>query len=76
MSKRTVYYVNPHEDGWQVKKEKAKRATSVHGTKEEAKQEAIRRAKESKLGQVKIQKRDGTFEEERTYGKDPKRYRD
>jgi len=74
MSKRTVYYVTPHGNKWQVIKEKAKRASSTHSTKEEAKQTAIRLAKENKPAQVKIQRKDGTFEEERTYGKDPRKY--
>ncbi|KYK29715.1 MAG: hypothetical protein AYK19_19340 [Theionarchaea archaeon DG-70-1] len=75
MSKRTVYYVSPHEKGWQVKKEKGQKPSSVHETKEEAIQEAKRLAKKAELGQVKIQKKDGTFQIEYTYGEDPERYR-
>ena len=76
MSKREIYYVSPHGREWQVKKEKGKKASSVHATKEEAIEEAKRLAKRTGLGQVKIQKKDGTFQIEYTYGKDPRKYRD
>jgi uncharacterized protein YdaT len=75
MSKRQVYHVTPHEKGWQVKKEKAERATSIHETKEEAVRSAVALAKGTGLGQVKIHKRTGEIQEERTYGKDPEKYR-
>lgn len=76
MSKREVFYVSPHGNRWQVKKEKGKRATGVYDTKEEAIVEAKRMAKKAVLGQVKIQKKDGTFQIEYTYGDDPSKYRD
>lgn len=74
MSKRTVVYVSPHKKGWQVKKEKAGRASSVHSTKKEAIREAKELAKRAELGQVKIQRKDGTFQTEYTYGEDPEKY--
>lgn len=75
MAKRTVVYVSPHEKGWQVKKEKAKKASSVHRTKEEATKGAKELAKKAELGQAKIQKKDGTFQTEYIYGEDPKKYK-
>jgi hypothetical protein len=75
VSKRQIYHVTPHEKGWQVKKEGAERAASIHPTKEEAIRDAVTLAKKADLGQVKIHKRTGEIQEERTYGKDPERYR-
>jgi len=75
VSERQVYHVTPHEKGWQVKKEGAEKATSIHETKKEAVENAVALAKKADLGQVKIHKRTGEIQEERTYGKDPRRYR-
>lgn len=72
MGKRTVYYVSPQGDGdWKVKKEGATKATNVYANKEDAVQRAKELAKNQELGQVKIQKSDGKFQTEHTYGKDP-----
>jgi len=73
MSERAKYHVSPHENGWQVKKEKASRPARVCGTKEEAIEEAKRIAKNNPLGQVIIHKKDGTIQTEYTYGKDPRK---
>ena len=75
LPRRVTYYVTPHDGKWQVKKEKGKRATSVHETKEEAVVEAKKLARKSTLGQVKVQKRNGKFQVEYTYGEDPEKYR-
>lgn len=75
MPRRQVYHVTSHEKGRQVKREKAERVTRIHETKEEAIRSAVALAKGAGLGQVKIHKRTGEIQEERTYGKDPKKYR-
>ncbi|KYK38809.1 MAG: DUF2188 domain-containing protein [Theionarchaea archaeon] len=75
MPRREVYYVSPHGKRWHVKKEKGKRASGVYDTKEEAIVEAKKLAKKATLGQVKVQKKDGTFQTEYTYGEDPRKYR-
>lgn len=65
------YHVTPHPEGnWQVKAEKAKRASSKHSTKQEAVQTARERAKKQS-SQVYIHGENGRIQEERTYGKDP-----
>jgi len=69
--KRTVYHVASHPEGWQVKREGAERASSVHHTKAEAVQTARERAENNKPSQVVIHRRDGTIEREWTYGQDP-----
>lgn len=71
MAKRSVIHVTPHEKGWQVKQEGAQRAGSVHPTKQEAVDAAVNRAKSGPPSQVKIHKKDGTIQSERTYGQDP-----
>ena len=68
---RTVYHVAPHPNGWQVKRERAKQATIVRPTKEEAIEAARELALNNKPSQIKIHKRDGTIEKEWTYQDDP-----
>lgn len=70
MSKK-AYHVTPHPEGnWQVKAERAKRASSKHSTKKEAIKSARRQASK-KSSQVYIHGENGRIQEERTYGKDP-----
>lgn len=71
MTNRKTYHVTPHEDGWQVKAEGAKRATAVFDTKAETVEVAAGIAAKQPLGQVIIHRQDGTIQDERTYGKDP-----
>lgn len=72
MSDREKYHVTHREDGqWQGKKQGGQRASVVAPTKEEAMRQTIDIAKNKDLSQVIIHKRDGKFQEERTYGKDP-----
>lgn len=71
MAKRTSYHVVPHDDGWAVKKEGAKRATSVHGKKDEAVKKARALAKNQKPSQILVHKKDGTIQDEFSYGTDP-----
>jgi uncharacterized protein YdaT len=72
MSERKVYHVLPgSEDGWQVKEERARQATSSHDTKAEAVSRARELAKSQALAQVIVHKQDGTIQTEYTYGEDP-----
>lgn len=72
MAQRKSYFVSPGGDGsWKVKAAKAERASSVHENKAEAVQKAKQLAKSHPLSQVVVQKSDGTFQTEYTYGKDP-----
>lgn len=72
MSKRQTWHVTPHEEeGWQVKKEEAQRASSLHETKTDAVSKAKQLAKKRTLGQVLVHKTDGTIQNEFTYGDDP-----
>jgi hypothetical protein len=71
MTKRKTYHVVPAGDDWKVEAAQAKRAAGVFENKDEAVKRAIELAKAQELGQVIIHKRDGTIQEERTYGADP-----
>lgn len=64
---RNVYHVAAHEDGWKVEAEGAARATSLHGTKEEAVAAAKELAQGRAPSQVVIHKKDGSFQTELTY---------
>lgn len=70
---RTVYHVvhNSDKEVWQVKKEGSSTAIKNFDTKDEAIDYAVELAKNNKPSQVKIHKKDGTIESERTYGNDP-----
>ena len=70
---RMVLHVIFDGDDWVVKGEGGATSSSTHGTKEEAVAAAVARARDSGLGQVKIHKLNGTLEEERTFGDDPRR---
>ena len=72
MSKRKVVYVSPsYSAKWSVKGEGAQRALKNFGNKKDAIDFGRQVAKNADLGQLKIQKWDGTFQAEYTYGKDP-----
>jgi len=72
MSDRTRRHVTQRPDGdWQVKKEGGQRASAVAETKEDAVRDGIRISRNDTNSQLLIHKSDGTFQEERTYGKDP-----
>ena len=72
MTKRKVIYVGPNEGGnWGVKGQGARRALKNFENKNDAVNFGRKIAKNADLGQLKIQKRDGTFQKEYTYGKDP-----
>lgn len=72
MRKRKVVYVSPAGKGdWNVKGEGAKRALKKFENKADAVNFGRQVAKNADLGQLKIQRRDGTFQTEYTYGNDP-----
>ena len=72
MKKRKVFYVGSADHGgWNIKKEGAQRATKNFDKKADAIDFGRQMAKKGGLGQLKIQKRDGTSQTEHTNGKDP-----
>jgi len=72
MPKRKVVYVSPTDKGeWSVKTQGAQRAIRNFETKKEAVDFGKQVAKGADLGQLKIQKQDGTLQTEHTYGSDP-----
>lgn len=71
MTKRKRYDVSPHGDGWKVQWEDAGRPSNVYDSKDPAVERATDLAKRSKPSQVRIRKKDGRIQEERTYGDDP-----
>lgn len=75
MPKRDVYHVVQNGEDWSVKKQGNSRATSSYGTQKDAIQDAIQRAKDANLGQVKIHGTNGRIRTEYTYGEDPRRYK-
>ena len=69
MSKRKVVYVSPSDNGkWSVKGEGAQRAMKNFENKADAINFGRQVAKNADLGQLKIQKRDGTVQKEYPYG--------
>lgn len=66
---RSVYFVLKDHSGWKVTEEG--RELSQHETKEDAIDAAVRAAQANEPSQVRVQKQDGTWDEERTYGDDP-----
>ena len=73
MTKRKTYHVTPTEDGWQGKLEGGGRASVTGTTKDEVMKATIDMAKNAGNSSVIIHKKDGEFQEERTYpkGSDP-----
>lgn len=67
MAKGKNYSVGPHEDGWGVKRDGAKRASSVHDTKAEAIKAGKHLATESG-GELRIKGSDGRIQNSNTYG--------
>lgn len=72
MAKRKTYYVNPRDDGrWEVKAEGASRASAIEDTKAETVSRGAEIARKHGQSQLIVRKKDGQFQEERTYGNDP-----
>ena len=72
MSSRLVFHVLPQGTNWKVRIEGSDEVIYKSINKEESVKKAIELAKMEPLAQVKFHKADGTIEEERTYGKDPR----
>jgi uncharacterized protein YdaT len=71
---RTIYVVGPDgKGGWKGEKAGAKRASVAADTKKEA-IERTRPIAKRQGASMKIQKKDGTFQEERTYSPPPDPY--
>lgn len=68
---RTIYEVSPKGERWAVKRRGAARATRVFDRKVDAVSHAREIAKRHRDSQVLIQREDGTFQTEHTYGHDP-----
>ncbi len=66
---RKVAYVVPNGNGWQVKS--GGRIMSNHNLKRTAVSNAKTIAKSAPIGQIVIQKQNGQFQTEHTYGRDP-----
>lgn len=60
------YHINPTDQGWELKKEGATRASKTAATKEEVLKLATAFL-EGKTASLKIHKGDGVLQEERTY---------
>ena len=69
---RKIYDVTQSDNGWQGKARGNERATIVAPTKEQAIQRIAEIAKKNGNAQVVIRKSDGTIQNERTYGNDPR----
>lgn len=68
LSAPTIYEVVPHEEGWAFQKQGAARATSLHGTKKEAVEQARSTAAEHAPSQLVIRRKDGTIQDNVSYG--------
>ena len=71
MRKREKFHVTSHKKRWKAQKEGAQKPLKTFKTKKKAIAFGIKEAKKPLLGQLIIHKKDGTIQEERTYGKDP-----
>lgn len=75
MTNRVTYFVTPRDNGeWAVLRAGASRASEIVSAKPDAVKRAKELAKQHELSQVVIQKGDGEFQTEHTYGKDPEKY--
>lgn len=73
MGDRTVYDLSPDGDGWALRKRGGKKASRRFDTKGEAMEESPGIVRGQGKSQLVVRKRDGTIQEERTYGDDPER---
>lgn len=72
---RSVYHVMPIGDAWGVRRERRKRADSLHLIKTDAIARAKRLARAAAVGQVKVHGRNGRIQNEFTYKEDPRNSR-
>ena len=71
MTPRERIHVTPDKGNWNVEKEGAQKPSKTFDNKPGAIDYGKEQAKKAPLGQLIIHKKDGTFQEERTYKKDP-----
>jgi hypothetical protein len=71
MSKRQVFHVVPAKGRWNVNRAGAEWPEKTFIKKKDAVNFGREIAKSHRPGQLRIHKKDGTIQEERTYGKDP-----
>ena len=71
---REVYHIVFESDvsAWKVEKEGSSRAITRTETKDAALKAARKLAKSASLGQVIVHRKDGSIQEEFTYGDDPR----
>ena len=69
--RRVSYHVVPHANGWQLNRQ-GQDGGETYAGKEQAIQAGAARARTHAAGQLIIHNADGTFEEGRTYGDDPR----
>ncbi|HEU4561705.1 MAG TPA: DUF2188 domain-containing protein [Longimicrobium sp.] len=68
---RNIYDVSPDGDKWKVKKRGAATAAGTFDKKQDAVDYGVALARANQPSQLVIRRKDGTIEEERTYGDDP-----
>lgn len=68
---RNVYWVSPTGADWKVQKQGGNQAIGIFSTKADAIDRARTVAKNNMPSQVKVQRANGTIEDEWTYGDDP-----
>lgn len=70
MTKKRDIHVVPHDDGWAIKREGARRAGSVHEKKADALQQGRAQAKREHVELV-IHRKNGTIQNSDSFGPDP-----
>jgi hypothetical protein len=70
---RTIYDLSPDGEGWALRKRGGKQASRRFDTKAEGVEKSPGIVKGKGKSQLVIRKKDGTIQEERTYGDDPER---
>ena len=67
---RNQIWVTSHPDGWAIRRAGASRASSVYDTKQEAVNEARRKAQREEAELI-VQRKDGTIQQSDSHGHDP-----
>lgn len=70
MNNKRNQHVVPHHDGWAVKGAGNERATSVHGTQQQA-IDAARHIARNQNAELVIHRTDGRIRDKDSYGNDP-----
>jgi hypothetical protein len=67
-SHRTVYHVAPQDGSWAVTEEDCAESQRIYRTKDEAIEQARKRARDARLGLLKIHLSDGTIHTQHAFG--------